>query len=64
MSLHKGIERGKEHRQPYRHGASVSRACRHGGNCPWCQQNRTIQTTRMRIALRDHLRDSTGTDEE
>lgn len=38
MSLDKSIKSGKEHRNPKR---KADRSCEVGGDCPFCQGNRT-----------------------
>lgn len=40
MSLDKAIERGKEHRKPYRKSKAFDRTCRNHGSCPYCANGR------------------------
>lgn len=40
MSLDKSIQYGKEYRKPYYGTKAIDPACRCGGSCEWCQQNR------------------------
>jgi hypothetical protein len=47
MSLDKAIEHGKEKRRPYRGSKRFDRSCRHGGNCGWCEGNRTVKNKRQ-----------------
>lgn len=49
MSLNKAIESGKEHRQPYKGGKSVSYGCRNHGSCSYCRSNR-LHSQRKREA--------------
>lgn len=57
MSLDKAIAAGKEHRKPYHRSGRFDRTCRPGGSCPYCIRNRTIQTARNMIRVREQLRD-------
>ena len=38
--LDKAIEKGKEHRKPYRGAKAISLHCRNHGGCPWYEGNR------------------------
>lgn len=40
MSLNKSIEKGTEHRKPYKGSKKIDRTCRNHGGCPWCLENR------------------------
>lgn len=53
MSLDKAIEHGKERRRQYRGAASVSSGCRHGGDCKYCQNNRTYKNRKRLAASKD-----------
>lgn len=57
MSLDRAIESGKEKRKQYRGVRAVDRTCRPGGNCPYCEGNRTYQDRRDREAADDAVRE-------
>lgn len=40
MSLEKGIENGREWRDPYYGSRRFDRSCRNHGSCPWCRDGR------------------------
>lgn len=64
MSLDKAIASGKEHRKPYRKSKAVARSCRHGGNCDWCEGNRTINNRRREQSAREQQRNGADVREE
>lgn len=47
--LDKAIEKGKEHRKPYRGAKAVSLHCRNHGGCLWCEGNR-LNKYRAKVA--------------
>lgn len=49
MSLDKAIQHGKEHRKPYYKSGKYDKSCRPGGDCPYCESNRTA-SFRRRLA--------------
>lgn len=53
MSLDKAIEHGKEHRKPYRKGKAVSKLCRNHNGCGWCEDNRTYNSRRKKLEMKD-----------
>lgn len=57
MSFDRAYPRRKDQRKPYRGSAAFAPSCRHGGSCPYCQGNRTIQARRVEVAARAALRE-------
>lgn len=48
MSLDKAIEHNKEHRKKYYGAKSIDRTCRNHGTCPYCQENRTYKSKKLK----------------
>lgn len=48
MSLDKAIENNKEHRKKYYGAKRIDRSCRNHGGCPWCEENRTYRSRRLK----------------
>lgn len=48
MSLDKAIKYNKEHRKIYRGAKSVDSTCRNHGGCPWCEENRTYKSKKLK----------------
>lgn len=57
MSLKKAIEHHKEHRKPYRGGASIDATCRNHGSCPACYMNRTYANQKRLMESNDKLKE-------
>jgi hypothetical protein len=57
MSLEKAIASGKDRRAPYRRSGQFDRTCRPGGACPYCLENRRIQSLRELDRARESQRD-------
>lgn len=64
MPLDIAIEKGREHRRPYRGAKAVDRTCcnhggkgkRHNGNqCLWCLGSRMIRDTREKERIRQEM---------
>ena len=53
MSLDKGIQHGKEHREPYRGAKSIDKCCRNHGSCPWCYGNRMHKIEKALLCSKD-----------
>lgn len=60
MSHDKSIKSGKEHRQPYRHGAAVDAQCRHQGSCPHCSGNRQYRNFKAKLKAAESIKDHEG----
>lgn len=59
MSLNKGIEHGKEHRQSYRGAKARDHMCRNHGDCPYCQGNRFLKHQKMeKEVIKSFLQDN------
>ena len=57
MGLEKAIQKGKEHRKPYKGAKAVSRSCRNHGACEWCKGNRLHNAKRkMSKEVKDEIR--------
>ena len=50
MSFDKKYPNRKDKRKPYHGSKKFDRSCRSGGNCPWCEENRTHSTRRRKPA--------------
>jgi len=46
MSFDNEYPKRKDWRRPYYKAARFDRSCRPGGDCPWCQGNRTHKNKR------------------
>lgn len=55
MSLDRAIAHGRERRRRYYRSAAFDPSCRPGGDCPWCQGNRTHQARKAEAAAREAL---------
>lgn len=58
MSNDKAIAYGKEKRKPYRGSKVIDYSCRNHGSCEYCRDNRTYQTTKQLLKIKEQLRDS------
>ena len=64
MSLNKSIESGKEHRKQYRGAKRVDSTCRNHGTCPYCEENRTYQSRKLKEKIVSELKESKNAIEE
>lgn len=64
MSLIKAIDSGKEHRKQYRGAKRVDGTCRNHGNCPYCEENRTYQSRKLKEKIVSELKESKNANEE
>lgn len=48
MSLDKAIEYNKEKRKKYYGAKRVDKSCRNNGSCPYCKENRTYRSRRLK----------------
>ena len=55
MALDKAIKSGDEHRQEYRRSKAFDSTCRNHGGCGYCEDTRTYQDRRARLAALDEL---------
>lgn len=64
MPLDIAIEKGREHRRPYRGAKAVDGTCRNhggkgkrhcGGQCLWCLGSRMIRDTREKERIRQEM---------
>jgi len=46
----------KDKRRPYRGAKACDRSCRNHGTCAWCKENRTVATTRGKMAAEEQLK--------
>ena len=58
MGLEKAIEYHKEHRKKYRGAKSVASSCRNHGSCPYCKDNRTYQSRKLKEKIKSELKES------
>lgn len=56
MGLEKAIKSGKEHRKEYRGAKRVDSSCRNHGGCPWCEENRTYQSRKLKDKIKSELK--------
>lgn len=64
MSLIKAIDSGKEHRKQYRGAKRYDKTCRNNGSCPYCQENRTYQSRKLKEKIVSELKESKNANEE
>lgn len=55
MTLDKGVEHGKEHREPYRKSKAFDRSCRNHGSCGRCEGDRTHCNHKRQVLADDQL---------
>lgn len=56
MSLDKSIEKGKEHRKPYRGSKRIDHTCRNHGSCDYCKGNRLYSTKKALDSVKDKMK--------
>lgn len=56
MSLDKAIEKGREHRKPYKGAKRIDKTCRNHGGCPYCEGNRLYRTIKELEKANDKIR--------
>jgi len=56
MGLEKAIKSGKEHRKKYYGAKRIDRSCRNHGGCPWCEENRTYQSRKLKDKIKSELK--------
>lgn len=57
MSLNKGVQHHKEHREEYR---GANKPCRNHGTCAYCRESRTHKNDRRRLAMEAREREAYG----
>lgn len=55
MSLDKGIEYGKEHREQYHGSKAIDKTCRNHGGCDWCLGNRYYRNKKIDVSMEQRL---------
>jgi len=59
MSFDKDYPNRKDWRTPYHKSKRFDRSCRPGGNCGWCESNRTIVSKKLEEKVKDEIKGET-----
>lgn len=57
MSLNKGIEHKKEHREEYYGSKAIDPTCRNHGSCTWCFEDRIAKHKRREKGMDDRYKE-------
>lgn len=58
MSFDKDYPNRKDQRKGFTKSAQFDRSCRHGGNCSWCENRRTVARRRNAEASKVELQEA------
>jgi hypothetical protein len=58
MALDKSIQHRKDWRKPYYGSKRIDASCRPGGDCPYCNGNRTHKDKKKSISAKEQLKET------
>jgi hypothetical protein len=56
MSFDNNYPNRKDKRKPYRKSKRFDRTCRNHGSCDYCKSNRTVQSKKVELAIKEEIK--------